>query len=238
MYQASCLQSVADISGDLLLHLIWRSRCSITFSSSIPASLSPAQLICLLPWGMVCPSSGVFGSEMICLERLILAPRPTLATRLVKWLIMLWQVKEPRPAVLTHVGGNILHIVSAEMRKVGVEERQRGVKLGAMRVEVGAQSTHFMWLDKRETQKHMKKRNKNALLSRCNYLHVPLVNEKPVGIGHRMFEFLKCCFWGNANSEKPTPLACRVGGILEWMNWTTSMWRLNLVWNPISFMQD
>lgn len=160
MYQASCLQSVADISGDPLLHLIWRSRCSITFSSSIPASLSPAQLICLLPWGMVCPSSGVFGSEMICLERLILAPLPTLATRLVKWLIMLWQVKEPRPAVLTHVGGNILHIVSAEMRKVGVEERHRGVKLGAMRVEVGAQSTHFMWLDKRETQKHMKKERK------------------------------------------------------------------------------
>lgn len=33
MYQVSCLQSVADISGDPLLHLIWRSRCSITFSS-------------------------------------------------------------------------------------------------------------------------------------------------------------------------------------------------------------
>ncbi len=82
---------------------------------------------------------------------------------------MLWPVKEPRPAVLTHVGGNILHIVSAEMRKVGVEDWQRGVKLGAMRVDVGAQSTHFVWLNKRETQKRRKKENKN--LSRCNYLH-------------------------------------------------------------------
>lgn len=173
MYQASCLQSVADISGDPLLLLTWHSCCSTTFSSSISARLCPDQLICLQHWGRVCPSSGVFGSEMICLERLMLALQPTLATCLVKWLIMLWPVKEPRPAVLTHVGGNILHIVSAEMRKVGVEDRQRGVKLGAMRVDVGAQSTHFVWLDKRETQKHRKKRRrkKKPLLSRCNYLH-------------------------------------------------------------------
>lgn len=143
-------------------YFIWfdAHAVALLFLPLFLAVLSPAQLIRLLPWGKVCPSSGVFGSEMICLERLILALRPTLATRLVKWLIMLWRVKEPRPAVWTHVGDNILHIVSAEMRKVGEEDRQRGVKLGAMRVEVGAQSTRFMWLDKRETQKHMKKEGK------------------------------------------------------------------------------
>lgn len=170
MFQASCLQPVADISGDPLLLLTWRSRCGITFSSSIPARLCPDQLICLPHWGRACPSSGVFGSEMICLERLTLALQPTRATRLVKWLIMLWPVKEPRPAVLTHVGGNILHIVSAEMRKVGVEDRQRGVKLAAMRVDVGAQSTHFgvTW-QKRNSKVQEKKKRKN--LSRCNYLH-------------------------------------------------------------------
>ncbi len=44
------------------------------------------------------------------------------------------------------------------------------------------------------------------------------MNEKSVRIGHRMFEYIKCCFRGKANSEKPTPLARRVGGISEWMN--------------------
>lgn len=65
---------------------------------------------------------------------------------------MLWPVKEPRPAVLTHVGGNILHIVLAEMQKVGVEDQQRGVKLGAMRVEVGSKSTHIVLLNKKTQQ--------------------------------------------------------------------------------------
>lgn len=59
----------------------------------------------------------------------------------------------------------------------------------------GGRPVHSLYVtrQKRNLKAH-EKRKKKALLSRCNYLHVPLVNEKPVGIGHRMLEFLKCCF--------------------------------------------
>lgn len=70
---------------------------------------------------------------------------------------MLWSLKNPRPAVLAHVGGNIVHIVSAEMRKVGVEDRQRGVKLGAVREWRWAPDPLTLCLNKREAWRKKKR---------------------------------------------------------------------------------
>lgn len=140
-----------------LFLLIWRLWCSVTFSATTPPGLWSARLICLLLWGgrfvhhRLC-----LGSEVICLKGVLWALRPTLASGLVEWLIMFWSLKDPRPAVLKHVGGNILHIVSADMRKVGVEDRQRGVKLEAVREWWWAPHPLTLWLNRWEARKKNK----------------------------------------------------------------------------------